>query len=367
LNLQFDFFCEHPAAERLLPFLTFVKFSGSHRRTFRYMNTATAFEQFFTSLKQWLPVYFTVLLAGETAILLWRFKKHYWREARVNLVTGAVTIIAQAVLKTWLLTGLYPTVYENGLFQLGLHWYAWVAGFFLYTFLQFITHIGYHKIRLFWCLHEVHHSALHMNVTTGLRTSVFDIVSLDAFYLLIPFFGIHPLVYFILYSLNKFWGAFIHVNENIVSRIPVLEKLLVTPGAHHIHHARNIPYLDKNYGEIIPWYDQLLGTWAPPTEKPVYGTLVVQQELGFWDAQLHEFRRLWKDVKKGRGWRQKLGYLFLPPGWQPGDASGTTRAIQRRYHSETPAKQAVRLQTLWSKPPQHPEMHPSIIKTPASS
>jgi sterol desaturase/sphingolipid hydroxylase (fatty acid hydroxylase superfamily) len=295
------------------------------------MNTSSTLLE---TLKHWLPIYIVVLMGVETLILLIRFKKFYWQEAKVNLITGGITIVVQAILKIWLLTGIYPAVYRHAVF----HWQPdaamWVAGFLLYTFLQFATHVVYHKVRIFWCLHEVHHSAQHMNVTTGLRTSVFDVVSLDICYLLIPLLGIDPAVYFVLYTLNKFWGAFIHVNEKIVSRIPFLEQLLVTPAAHHVHHARNIRYLDKNYGEVIPWYDMLFGTWARPVEAPVYGTLQVQREMDFWEAQLHEFRKLWKDVKRTRHWKHKLAYFFMPPGWHPGDASGTAAALQRRLAQE---------------------------------
>jgi sterol desaturase/sphingolipid hydroxylase (fatty acid hydroxylase superfamily) len=297
------------------------------------MNPASAFGPFLNTLKTWLPVFLTVLLIAETLILLLRFKQRHGRETRVNLISGGMTIVVQAVFKTFLLNNVYPQVFENRLFNPGMHWYTWALGFLLYTFIQFATHAGYHKIRLFWCLHEVHHSAIHMNVTTGLRTSVFDVTSLDLCYLLIPFLGIHPVVYFILYTLNKFWGAFIHINEHIVSRIPMLEKWLVTPSEHHIHHARNPRYLDKNYGELVPWYDMLFGTWVRQTEKPKFGTLTVQHELGFWDSQLHEFRKLWRDVRNTPNWRHKWCYIWMPPGWSPTDKSMMASVIQKKIYA----------------------------------
>jgi sterol desaturase/sphingolipid hydroxylase (fatty acid hydroxylase superfamily) len=295
------------------------------------MDNLSFTEQLFANLKTWLPYYFAVLIIGEAIYLLVKFKKIYYRETVVNLLTGGASIVIQALLKTYFFTGLYPYVYEHRLFTVGLGWQAWVLGFFVYTFLQFFTHLIYHKVRLFWCLHEVHHSAISMNVTTGLRTSVFDVVSLEMSYLLIPLLGIHPIVYFVLYILNKFWGAFIHISDRIISRIPYLEQVLVTPSIHHIHHARNIPYLDKNYGEVIPWFDKLFGTYAAKTEEPLYGTLKIQQEIGFWDAQLHEFKTLWKDVKSTPKWKHKMAYFFMPPGWHPGSKEGTTHYIQLQY------------------------------------
>lgn len=289
------------------------------------------YENIFTLLKTWLPYYFAILIVGEAIYLLVKFKKIYYKETTVNLITGFLSISIQAVIKTFFFAGLYYNVYAHRIWELGLSWRAWVLGFFLYTFLQFFTHLLYHKVRLFWCLHEVHHSAISMNVTTGLRTSIFDIVALEMSYLLLPLIGIDPLVYFMLYVINKFWGAFIHMNEKIVDRIPFVEYILVSPEAHHIHHARNIQYLDKNYGEVIPWFDKIFGTYSKKTEEPLYGTLKIKEEIGFWEAQVHEFRALWKDVKTTPKWKHKIAYFFMPPGWHPDDKTQMTSYIQKQY------------------------------------
>jgi sterol desaturase/sphingolipid hydroxylase (fatty acid hydroxylase superfamily) len=295
------------------------------------MTDTSILEHIFVRLKYWLPYFFIVLIILETAFLLIRFGKIHYKETKVNVLTGLSAILTQSVVKMYFLTGLYPAVYEHRIWDIGLTIPAWVLGFFLYTFIQFATHYFYHKVRIFWCLHEVHHSAIHMNTTTGLRNSIFDIVSLDIFFLLIPLTGVNPLIYFILYTLNKFWGSLIHINESIISRVPFLEYILVTPSIHHLHHARNIPYLDKNYGEIIPWYDKLFGTYVITKEQPVFGTLHVRQELGFWETQIHEFRKLWRDMKQVNSWRHKIGYLFMPPGWHPGDKSKTTYYLQKDH------------------------------------
>jgi sterol desaturase/sphingolipid hydroxylase (fatty acid hydroxylase superfamily) len=158
-----------------------------------------------------------------------------------------------------------------------------------------------------------------MHSSAGFRASVLDIFSLNIFLLLLPLFGIHPLVYFIIYSIHKFWGMFIHVNERIVNKIGFLEYFLVSPSNHHLHHARNTPYLDKNYGEFVPWYDMLFGTYVQEKEKPRYGTVNMQTELNFWDSQLFEFRRLRADMKKTRQLKTKMKYLFYSPGWKPAD------------------------------------------------
>lgn len=298
------------------------------------MISPSSYQNFFAFLKQWMPYYVVVMISIEMAVHLIVFKRTYSKETWVNIATGVISIVIQAFLKTLFFAGLYPYIYEHRIWDLELNAYMVLLGFFMYTFIQFGTHFLYHKVRLLWCLHEVHHSATKMDATTGLRTSIFDIVSLDILYILIPLAGVHPIVYFILYSLNKIWGTFIHFSEKIISRIPFLEYILVTPGMHQIHHACNPCYLDKNYGEVIPWWDRIFSTYAQPMESPVYGTTLIKSEIGFWEAQVHEFRSLWKDVKNVNSLANKIKYFFMPPGWHPGNITETSRYIQKKYNED---------------------------------
>ncbi len=290
------------------------------------------FEIFLHYLKLALPYFFITLLIVETSFLVFRFHKYNKRETAVNVLTGIIGVLAQSILKLFFFTNIYPLVYSHRLFEISLDWYQIFATLFMYTFLQWFIHLLNHKIRFFWCLHEVHHSATDMNVTTGLRTSIFDLVSLEMMYLLIPFLGFHYIFYFFFYSINKFWGSFIHLNEKMVGNIPLLKYLLVTPAGHHLHHARNIPYIDKNYGELVPWFDYLFKTFEKEkVEKIEYGTLKITHEIGFWESQTHEFKALWKDMRSTPNYRYKILYIFMPPGWEPGSFNNTASSMQKNY------------------------------------
>ena len=268
-------------------------------------------------LTYYLGIYIVILVLGETIFSFVLFKKTYKKELLVNLVTGGVSIFTTGFFKIYIFTSLFVKVYDYRLFEIGIHWYTWVIGFFAYTLYDYFTHVIYHRVRLFWCFHSVHHSVQHMNSSAGFRASVLDVFSLNIFLLLLPLFGIHPLVYFIIYSIHKFWGMFIHVNERFVNKTGFLEYILVSPSNHHLHHASNTRYIDKNYGELVPWYDMLFGTYVQEKEKPDYGTVSIQRELGFWDSQLFEFRRLNKDMKSAGSFKTRLKYLFYPPEWKP--------------------------------------------------
>ena len=276
------------------------------------------YNQLLTALTYWLRIFGVAVILGETAFLLFRYKKIFYKETLVNLATGAFAVLAQTFIKTYIIFDLHLRVYDQfRLFDPGIHWYTFVTGFLLYTFIQYATHYYNHKIRIFWCLHEVHHSATQMNATAGLRGSVFDLISLDIFYLLMPLLGIHPIVYLLLYTCNKFWGTVIHVNENIINKIPALEKIITTPSNHHIHHASNPEYIDRNFGEVVPWFDMLFRTYTTEREPPVYGTTHVRNQIGFWESQVHEFRRLGNDIRNTSEFKNKIRYCFKPPGWHP--------------------------------------------------
>jgi sterol desaturase/sphingolipid hydroxylase (fatty acid hydroxylase superfamily) len=267
----------------------------------------------------YLGIYIASLIVGETVLSWWVFRKTYKKELAVNLITAGVSIFTVGLFKAYIFSSLFIQVYNFRLFDIGIHWYTWVIGFCAYAFYDYFTHVIYHRVRLFWCFHAVHHSIQHMNSSAGLRASVLDVFSLNIFLLLMPLFGIHPVVYFVIYSMFKFWGMFIHINERFVNKLGFLEYFLVSPSNHHLHHARNEPYIDKNFGEFVPWFDMLFGTYVREKEKPRYGTVHMQTELNFWDSQLFEFRRLKTDMKSTPHLKTKIKFLFNSPGWKPAD------------------------------------------------
>ncbi|MBL7829868.1 MAG: sterol desaturase family protein [Saprospiraceae bacterium] len=123
--------------------------------------------------------------------------------------------------------------------------------------------------------------------------------------------------HFIVYSFAKIWSTFIHINENIVYEIPILNRILMDPKSHHLHHARNAIYIDKNFCETFILYDVLFKTYVKQTENPIYGSFNNPIPKGFWDVQLNEFRLLKKDIKESKSLLETIKFIFYPPGWKP--------------------------------------------------
>ena len=277
------------------------------------MNLTT--EQLLQKLTLGLTVFMVIVLILETLGTLIEFKKKYKKELVVNYTTGAFSLVATGAIKTLIITKLLFIVYEYRLFDFSLKWYVWIGAFLAYTFYDYVSHMLYHRVRILWCFHATHHSVQYMHSSAGFRVSVLNVFTAHSLLLFLPLLGFHPLAYFIVYTLAKFWGIILHINEKYVGNIGWLGYILVSPSAHQVHHGSNEIYIDKNYGEVVPWFDMLFGTYATKTEKPRYGTAYATEELNFWDSQLFEFRRLRKDLKEVNSFKEKLKIIFYPPSY----------------------------------------------------
>ncbi|NCX96131.1 MAG: sterol desaturase family protein, partial [Chitinophagia bacterium] len=116
-----------------------------------------------------------------------------------------------------------------------------------------------------------------------------------------------------------------------------LEKIIVTPSHHRVHHASNIPYLDKNMGMVFIVWDRLFGTFVAeqPYEPPVYG-LVKNLPNPHHPVKIvtHEWVDLRKDLAKKIPFYLKLKYLFMPPGWSHDGSTLTAKQLQTQYNQQ---------------------------------
>jgi len=102
-----------------------------------------------------------------------------------------------------------------------------------------------------------------------------------------------------------------------------LEKIIVTPSHHRVHHAINKEYIDKNYGQIFIFWDKLFGSYQEELEnvKPVYG---ITRPVQTWNPIKINFMHFWllaKDAWHTKAWRDKLRIWFMPTGWRPADVA----------------------------------------------
>jgi sterol desaturase/sphingolipid hydroxylase (fatty acid hydroxylase superfamily) len=208
----------------------------------------------------------------------------------------------------------------------------WIVLVVVQDLLYWLLHYAGHYCRLFWAFHVTHHSSEHFNFTTGFRSTVFEPLYRAFFYVPLALMGFNALDILYAYLITQLYGNLVHTQYNIP--LPKWYGLiLVTPSHHRVHHASNIPYLDKNMGMVFIIWDRLFGTFrAENLPDPIkYGLTKQPEHLGPVNILFHEWKALLHDVKQAPTLKTKLQYLFYPPGWSHDGKTQTARAMQREY------------------------------------
>jgi sterol desaturase/sphingolipid hydroxylase (fatty acid hydroxylase superfamily) len=132
----------------------------------------------------------------------------------------------------------------------------------------------------------------------------------------LPLLGVPPWMVFASFSLNLIYQFWVHT-EHIDKMWRPVEFLFNTPSHHRVHHGTDQQYLDKNYGGIFILWDRLFGTYADELFRPHYGLTKQVSTYDILKLQTHEYVAIARDVRHADRLRDRLGYVFGPPGWEP--------------------------------------------------
>jgi hypothetical protein len=66
-------------------------------------------------------------------------------------------------------------------------------------------------------------------------------------------------------------------------------------------------------------WDKLFGTFEPEVRRIKYGLTKNIHTYNPVRIGYHEFVDIARDVRRASRWRDKFGYVFRGPGWQPAD------------------------------------------------
>jgi sterol desaturase/sphingolipid hydroxylase (fatty acid hydroxylase superfamily) len=225
---------------------------------------------------------------------------------------------------------------KHAIFKSAFTWYWLIYGYLVWELGHFFYHYLAHKIRLFWCLHATHHAPEHMNLSVSFAHFILegpyaDVIRTTTCILL----GVSPPLLFFIMFIDGTWGAFIHVGENILkdARLGFLNRIILTPSAHRVHHARNPAYMDTNFCNLLNVWDRVFGTFAYERKDiPVqYGVTRKINANSFWDVYFGEIVSLGKDVFLAPGIKNKFLYLVKPPGWSHTGEHKTAQVIRQSF------------------------------------
>lgn len=221
------------------------------------------------------------------------------------------------------------------IFKTHITWYWLIYGYIVWELSHFVYHYFGHKVRLFWCLHSTHHAPEHMNLTVGfahffLEGPYADFIRTTICILL----GVDPPLLFLIMFIDGTWGGFIHAGENLLKdgRLGPLQHIILTPSHHRVHHARNPIYMDTNFCNLLNIWDRIFKThqYEKYDTPPEYGITRPIKNDGFWDVYFGEFIALFKDVYNAPGWKNKMLYVVMPPGWSHSGDHKTAYIIRKQ-------------------------------------
>lgn len=195
---------------------------------------------------------------------------------------------------------------------------AYIIAFIAIDFQGYWTHRWAHQINIFWNKHAIHHSSEEFNLSCALRQSLSQFFNLFTF-LLLPaaVLGVPAKVIAITLPIQFFVQFWYHTRY--INKMGILEKIIVTPSHHRVHHAINPEYMDKNHSQVFIIWDKLFGTFQEelPEVPAVFG---ITRPAETWNPFKINFQHLWvliKDAWYAEKFSDKLKIWFMPTGWRP--------------------------------------------------
>lgn len=170
-------------------------------------------------------------------------------------------------------------------------------------------HLANHRIPFLWRFHNVHHIDPDLDVSTAFRFH-FGEIALSTVFSLLQVSLIGPSAWaFAIYQL-VFQAEVLFHHSNV--RLPVglerlLNRVIVTPRMHGIHHSQVHRENNSNFGTVFPWWDRLHRTLGLniPQDEVVVGipAYTLRADNNFWNTLLMPFR------KQRDYWRRPDGTL----------------------------------------------------------
>lgn len=155
----------------------------------------------------------------------------------------------------------------------GIVFYS-ITYFLLSDLSRFILHYWMHHNEFLWRIHQMHHTAEVLTPITFFRVHPLEMVLFHLRFLLVHGLvtGLFIYLYKDVFDFPTILGAsFFVFFTNILggnlrhSPIPIgfgyLEKVFMSPKQHQMHHSRDLPLQQSNYGSFFAFWDKLFGTW----------------------------------------------------------------------------------------------------------
>lgn len=187
---------------------------------------------------------------------------HVWLDGRTLLLRDA---------PDWAIAGLFT-----------------VSLFLLDDAAKYLVHRALHRWPLLWCFHRVHHSAETLTPLTVYRTHPVEGIIFGLRAVLVQGTAVAAFIYFFgdraelltVLGANLFLFAFNAAGANLrhshvwLSYGRRIERILISPAQHQIHHSVDPRHHDKNFGAVLAVWDWIGGSLctAGKAQTVTFGT-----------------------------------------------------------------------------------------------
>ena len=206
---------------------------------------------------------FLILFGLERLVPLRRSSRPLRPRLSTNALLAVLAIATAALFVALAATGALEWV-RNQRFGL-LAWLnlpvalEFIAGFLLMDLSFYYWHRANHTIGFLWRFHLVHHTDPDLDVSTAYRFHFGEIALSAGFRAFqIALIGVSPMGYAIYELVFQANTLFQHSNVRVpIGAERLLNRILVTPRMHGIHHSEVQHENNSNFSVVFPWWDRL--------------------------------------------------------------------------------------------------------------
>ncbi len=195
-----------------------------------------------------------------------QLRKNVQQKFARTVTNTLVSIPAFALLRFAFLPIIVWLAYKNQEWQIGLNyfynlpvWIKLITTFLILDYGNYVWHILNHKIPFLWRFHLVHHTDLDMDITTAFRFHFGELIGSVFFRGAVTLLcGTSPMLVLVYEIIFEAATQFHHSNWKLpLAFEQILNKLIVTPRMHGLHHSVAKQETDSNYSVIFSFWDRL--------------------------------------------------------------------------------------------------------------
>ena len=253
------------------------------------------------------------------------YKLYSFKDTATNLLCSALNAVFDLATKG-LALAMFIYLGRFAPFHISNPYIYWTLLFLGEDFLFWFLHWVDHNVRFFWAIHVTHHSSENYNFTVAIRSSVFQPLYRNFYFIPLALAGFNALDILLMFAICNTYGFFIHTK--LVKKLGFIDSFMATPSNHRVHHASNIRYLDMNMVMVLVIWDRLFGTYTREEEEPVFGLTQNLHSYNIGTVILHEWKKMLHDIKQPISFKDKLMYIFGPPGWSHDGSTKTAKQLR---------------------------------------